>query len=78
VLHVRNYSFATLCELCEQSMHAFVSFGTVACSTPALKVGCLPAGWAVHRVQEGVVASWEHEDSGAGVVRRSTTVPRAC
>ena len=39
VLHMRNYPFATLCELCEQSMHAFVSCSTVACSPPALKVG---------------------------------------
>ena len=49
VLHVRDYPRATLCELCEQSLHAFVSFSTVACSPPALKVGrgvgtaCLPA-----------------------------------
>jgi hypothetical protein len=26
VLHVRDYAHATLCELCEQSMHAFISF----------------------------------------------------
>ena len=38
VLHVRAYPYATLCELCEQSMHAFVSFGTTACTPPALKV----------------------------------------
>ncbi|PRW59252.1 hypothetical protein C2E21_2426 [Chlorella sorokiniana] len=40
VLHVRDYPRATLCELCEQSLHAFVSFSTVACSPPALKVSC--------------------------------------
>jgi hypothetical protein len=38
VMHVRDYPAATLCELCEQSMHAFISFATVACSPPALKV----------------------------------------
>jgi hypothetical protein len=37
-MHVRDYPAATLCELCEQSMHAFISFATVACSPPALKV----------------------------------------
>ncbi len=48
VLHVRDYPFATLCELCEQSMHAFVSFGTVACSPPCLKASLLqrPAAYA--------------------------------
>lgn len=38
VLHLRDYPFATLCELCEQSMHAFVSFNTVASTPPSLKV----------------------------------------
>lgn len=46
VLHVRDYPYATLCELCEQSLHAFVSFNTVACTQPALKVG--------HRLQPTV------------------------
>ncbi|EFN57548.1 hypothetical protein CHLNCDRAFT_143179 [Chlorella variabilis] len=40
VLHLRDYPFATLCELCEQSMHAFVSFNTVASTPPSLKVSC--------------------------------------
>lgn len=40
VVHIRNGQSATLCELPEQSMHAFVSYGDVRSSPPALKVSC--------------------------------------
>lgn len=40
VAYPRDGPAPSLCELCEQSMHAFVSFGDVGCRPPTLKVSC--------------------------------------
>jgi hypothetical protein len=40
VTHLRTERETTLCELCEQSMHAFVTFADASCDPKPLKVSC--------------------------------------
>jgi len=68
VLHVRDYPRASLCELCEQSLHAFVSFSTVACSPPALKVRWIAAG-CVCAVRCGLLGLLELAWGGVQLLR---------
>lgn len=56
-MHVRSGPHATLVELCEQSLHAFVTFGSAASTPPAFKVGTRPGPGPGLRLQGPVCIS---------------------